>query len=221
MKKLLFVLAVSAFVFTGCGPSSEIVRSWRDPSSSASDIANGKVLVIGLIKDESSRRIVEDNLVSRLKVKATPSYSVFSERTIREAKDDELENHLAQEGYTHIIMVRLAEIEKESNFVPGTMGMGMGGMGMGGMGMRGGMGMNGFYGPGTMGMWGAGAWGTPGHYTTDKNYFFEIAVYSLDPNKLMWSGTTKTVNPGKMTKTINEIGNAVTEQMEKDGFMPK
>jgi hypothetical protein len=119
-------------------------------------------------------------------------------------------------------MVRLAEIEKESNFVPGTMGMGMGmgGMGMG-MGMRGGMGMNGFYGPGTMGMWGAGMWGTPGHYTTDKNYFFEIAVYSLTPNKLMWSGTTKTVNPGKMTKTINEIGNAVTEQMVKDGFMPK
>jgi hypothetical protein len=220
MKKLLLVLAVSAFVFAGCGPSTKIVRSWRDPAASSADIANGKVLVIGLIKDESSRRIVEDNLVSRIKVKATPSYSVFSERTIREAKDDELENHIAQDGYTHIVMVRLAEIEKESNFVPGTMGMGMpmGGMGMG---MRGGMGMNGFYGPGTMGMWGAGMWGTPGHYTTDKNYFFEIAIYSLEPNKLMWSGTTKTVNPGKMTKTINEIGNAVTQQMEKDGFLPK
>lgn len=216
MKNLLFVLAFSAFVFAGCGPSTKIVRSWREPSSSSADIANGKVLVIGLIKDESSRRIVEDNLVARLNGKGTPSYTVFSERTIREAKDDELENHLSQDGYSHILMVRLAEIEKESNFVPGTMGMG--GMGMG---MRGGMGMNGFYGPGTMGMWGAGMWGTPGHYTTDKNYFFEIAVYSLDPNKLMWSGTTKTVNPGKMTKTINEIGNAVTEQMVKDGFMPK
>jgi hypothetical protein len=220
MKKLLFVLAAVTFVMAGCGPSTEIVRSWRDPTSSAADIANGKVLVIGLIKDESSRRIVEDNLVSRLNVKSVPSYSIFTERVIREAKDDELENHLADYGYTNIIMVRLAEIEKESNFVPGTMGMGMpmGGMGMG---MRGGMGMNGFYGPGTMGMWGAGMWGTQGHYTTDKNYFFEIAVYSLNPNKLMWSGTTKSVNPGKMTKTIKEIGNAVTEQMQKDGFLPK
>jgi hypothetical protein len=214
MKKLLFVLAASAFVIAGCSPSSEIVRSWREPNSSAADIANGKVLVIGLIKDESSRRIAEDNLVARLKVKSVQSYTLFPEKVIREAKDDELENHLTQYGFTHVLMVRLAEIEKETNYIPGTMGMGMG-MGMGGMGM------NGFYGPGMNGMWGAGMWGTPGRYTNDKNYFFEVAVYSLDPNNLMWSGTTKTVNPGKMTKTISEIGDAVTKQMVKDGFLPK
>jgi hypothetical protein len=214
MKKLLFVLAVSAFVFAGCGPSTEIVRSWREPSSTAAEIANGKVLVIGLIKDEASRRVVEDKLVEKISANSVPSYTLFTERMIREAKDDVVENQLGQQGFTHIIMVRLAEIEKESNFVQGTMGMGMP---MGGMGM---WGMNGFYGPG-MGMWGAGMWGTQGYYTTDKNYFVETAVYSLEPNKLMWTATSKTVNPSKINKTIKEISDVVSAQMVKDGFKLK
>jgi hypothetical protein len=215
MKKLFYLLVASALVMASCGPSSRIVRSWRNPASTGSELANGKVLIIGLVKDESSRRIVEDNLANLIGQNAVQSYTLFSERTIRESKDDLLEQHLGEQGFTHLIMVRLTEIEKETNFVPGTMGMG--GMGMMGMG---GMGMGGFYGMGP-GMWGAGMWGTPGHYRTDKNYFMETGVYSINPGNLMWSGTTKTVNPSKMSRHINDVAKAVIREMERDGFLQK
>jgi hypothetical protein len=69
--------------------------------------------------------------------------------------------------------------------------------------------------------YGAGMYSTPGYYQEDKNYYVETAVYSINPNKLLWTATTKTVNPSQMDKTINEIADAVSEQMKKDGFYIK
>jgi hypothetical protein len=64
-------------------------------------------------------------------------------------------------------------------------------------------------------------YGSPGYYTEDKNYFVETAVYSINPNKLLWTGTTKTVNPSNMSKTIDDIAMIVTDKMKKDGFLIK
>jgi hypothetical protein len=67
--------------------------------------------------------------------------------------------------------------------------------------------------------YGASMYSSPGYYTTDKNYFVETMVYSIEPDKLLWTGTTKTVNPTKINKTINEIASVVSDKMKKDGFL--
>jgi hypothetical protein len=200
MKKLLFVLGVSAFI--GCGPSTSIEKSWHEPGATVTPSGNQKVFVIGMVKDESSRRIIEDNLVKRIKVPSVQSYTVLTEDMIKAAKEDALGELLSKGGYTHVLMVRLADVEKETSYVPGTTTGYYGGYGR-------------YYG------YGGGFYGSPGYYTTDKNYFVETAVYSITPDKLLWTGTTKTVNPTKMDKTINEIADVVTYQMQKDGFLPK
>ncbi len=200
MKNLVFVFFLIGMI--SCGPSTEIVKSWRDPGSVVSPTGNQKVLVVGLVKDESSRRIVEDNLVKRLNGKGVASYSVLTEEMVKAAKEDALNEKLAQGGFTHILMVRLADIEKETSYVPGTTTGYYGGYGR-------------YYG------YGAGMYSSPGYYTTDKNYFVETAIYSVTPDKLLWTGTTKTVNPTKMEQTINDIAVAVTDQMKKDGFLIK
>lgn len=200
MKKLFFILGVSAFV--ACGPSTEIVKSWMEPGTTITPTGSEKVLVIGLVKDEASRRIVEDNLVKRLKVKGVASYTVLSEEMVKAAKEDALEAYLKSGGFTHVLLSRLADIEKETSYVPGTTTGYYGGYGR-------------YYG------YGASMYSSPGYYQEDKNYFVETTVYSIDPNKLLWTGTTKTVNPSKMDKTINEIADAVTYQMQKEGFIKK
>ena len=40
----------------------------------------------------------------------------------------------------------------------------------------------------------------------------------IDPNKLLWIGTTKFVNPTKLEKTVNEIAYLVDDKMTNDGF---
>lgn len=199
--KFLFV----ALFFTGmiaCAPSTEIVKSWHEPGSVVSSSGSHKVLVVGMVKDESSRRIVEDNLVRRLNGKGVASYSVLTEAMLKAAQEDQLAEKLTQGGFTHVLMVRLADIEKETSYVPGTTTGYYGGYGR-------------YYG------YGAGMYTTPGYYTEDKNYFIETAVYSISPDKLLWTGTTKTVNPSKMDQTINDIAETVAAQMRKDGFLIK
>jgi len=200
MKKLLIILGFSSLI--GCGPSTEIVKSWRDPASMISETGTQKILVLGLVKDESSRRIIEDNLVKRLNGKGVASYTIITDEMVKAAKEDHLEEELAKGGFTHVLLVRLADIEKETSYVPGTTTGYYGGYGR-------------YYG------YGAGMYSTPGYYQEDKNYYVETAVYSINPNKLLWTGTTKTVNPSKMDKTINEIADVVGDKMRKDGFYIK
>jgi hypothetical protein len=200
MKKFLFILSLTGLM--ACGPSTEIVKSWHEPGSVVSASGNQKILALGLVKDESSRRIVEDNIVKRLNGKGVASYTIITAEMVKGANESALEQQLAQGGFTHILMVRLADIEKETSYVPGTTTGYYGGYGR-------------YYG------YGAGMYSTPGYYQEDKNYFVETAVYSISPNKLLWTGTTKTVNPSKMDKTITEIADVVSEQMKKDGFYIK
>jgi hypothetical protein len=200
MKNLLFVFALIGM--TACSPSTEIVKSWRDPGSVVSESSSKKILVVGLVKDEGSRRIVEDNLVKKFNGKAVASYTVLTEEMVKANKEGVLEQKLSEGGFTHILLVRLADIENETSYVPGTTTGYYGGYGR-------------YYG------YGAGMYGTPGYYTTDKNYYIETAVYSINPDKLLWTGTTKTVNPTKIEQTVNEIAQAVNDQMKKDGFLIK
>lgn len=200
MKKLLFILGLSGLV--ACGPSTEIVKSWHEPGAVVSASGNQKILVLGLVKDEASRRIVEDNLVKRLNGKGVASYTIITEEMVKAAKEDHLEEQLSKGGFTHVLLIRLADIEKETSYVPGTTTGYYGGYGR-------------FYG------YGAGMYSSPGYYQEDKNYFIESAVYSISPNKLLWTGTTKTVNPSKMDKAITEIADTMGDQMRKDGFYIK
>jgi hypothetical protein len=196
----LFLLTMIAVSLIACGPSTEIVKSWQEPNASlnVADSAN-KVLVISMVKDEGSRRVIEDQVVKRLKGTAVPSYTLLNTDVLKEASGEKLTQILQQEKFTHVILMRLADIEKETSYVPGTTSY-YGGYGR-------------YY------AYGAGAYSNAGYYTTDKNYFIETTVYSVEPDKLLWTGTTKSVNPTKIEKTVNEIADVLSEKMKKDKFI--
>ncbi|MBZ5856063.1 hypothetical protein [Flavihumibacter profundi] len=198
MKKLLAVILIGTLF--SCSPSTQIEKSWREPGSTYTKSPNNKVLVIAMVKDEAARRTIEDNIVKRIGT-AVASYSAITAEMIKSAKEDDLTNFLKQGNYTHILLMRLADVEKETSYVPGSTGGYYGGYGR-------------YYG------YGAGYYSSPGYYTTDKNYFVETTIYSVNPDKLLWTCTTKTVNPSKVEKTIDEIATAITDKMKKDGFIP-
>ena len=201
MKKLF--LAVFVIVFAAsCGPSTEIVKTWQEPGATVTPNSDNKALVIAMVKDEGSRRIIEDELVKRLNAKAVASYTLLSADMLREASQDALNQKLKEGQFSHILLMRLADVEKDTYYVPGTTTGYYGGYGM-------------YYG------YGAGMYSSPGYYNTDKNYFVETTVYTVNPSKLVWTGTTKTVNPDKVNKTVNDIADIVTDKMKADGFLLK
>jgi hypothetical protein len=199
MKQLILsVIVISALV--SCGPSTKIEKRWMEPGASINQSAANKALVIAIVKDEVSRRVIEDQLVKRLNGKGDVSYNKLSTEAMKDASGAPLNKILTDGKYTHILMMRLADVEKETNYVPGTTTAYYGGYGR-------------YYG------YGASFYSSPGYYVEDKNYFIETTVYSVSPDKLLWTGTTKTVNPSKIEKTVNDIADVVSDKMKKDGFL--
>ena len=201
MNKLL----LGAFVIitiASCGPTTQIVKTWKEPGATITASPENKTLVIGMIKDETSRRIVEDELVSRIKSKAVASYTLLSAQAISSASNEPLNNVLNEGKFTHVLMMLLTDVQDETYYVPGSTSVYYGGYGS-------------YYG------YGAAYYSDPGYYTTDHNYFVETTVYSVNPDKLLWTSTTKSVNPSKLQTAVDGVADVVTYQMKEDGFIPK
>jgi hypothetical protein len=196
-------LILSVFVVTAissCGPSTKIVKSWREPGASITRGPANKSLVIAVVKDESSRRVIEDQLVKRLQGIGIASYTMLTPDLLKEANESTLKQKLDEGKFTHVLLMRLGDVETETTYTPGTTTAYYGGYGR-------------YYG------YGASLYSTPGYYSTSKNYFVETTVYTINPDKLVWTGTTKTVNPSNIEKTVNEIADVVSAKMEKEGFL--
>ena len=195
---MLFIAVV--FVLFSCGSSTKVIKTWQEPGASVTLDNVKKALVVGFVKNETSRRIVEDQLVKRLNGKGVQSYTIFKEN-IANLDESEIDARVKQDGFDYILFTRLANVEKETTYVPGSANMGY------------------YGGYGRYYRYAAPIYYDPGYYQENKNYFIETAVYSVADNKLLWTGTTKTVNPSKLDVTINEIADAVSDKMKKDGFL--
>jgi hypothetical protein len=198
--RTLVLSAIIASYLVSCSPSTQIVKSWTEPGSKAAINESSKVFIIALVKDESSRRVIEDELVKRVKMKAVQSYTELPAEVIKKEDSKALENMLTSGGYTYVVLMRLANVENEVSYVPGTTTGFYGGYGA-------------YYG------YSSHYYSSPGYYDIDKNYTVETTVYSINPDKLVWTGMTSSVNPSNLKKTVNEIADVVTAQMKKDGFI--
>lgn len=199
MTRFLLCLAIASSLI-GCGPSTKITKSWKEPGATYKKGESGKIMVMAMVKDDVSRRVIEDQIVGRVGATATASYLLFSDDMLKTLPPEVFAEKLKKENFKYVLLMRLADVEKETSYVPGSTASYYGGYGR-------------YY------WYGASYYSTPGYYTTDKNYFVETTVYSVEPDKLLWSGTTKTVNPSKIEKTVNQIGDAVADKMRRDGFL--
>src|SRR3954452_15080809 len=107
LKKFL-PFSVMLFM-VGCSPSTKIEKTWTDPSFTPASVqAFKKVLVMGLLKDESTRRIAEDKMVAAFKnVQAIQSYSYLQPTdTVRNMVEDRLK----KDGFDGVVVMRLANV---------------------------------------------------------------------------------------------------------------
>ena len=176
----------SILLLAGCGPSTKIEKTWTDPSFTTATVQSyKKILVMGLLKDESTRRIAEDKMVAAFKnVTAVQSYSYLQPAdTLR----SEVEDKLKKDGFDGVVIMRLADVDKSVSYVPGT-------------------GYGGWYGY---------RYSSPGYYQEDKTFYVETNFYSLPETKLLWSGTTSSLNPNKLDRTIDDVINTLKGQLQK------
>ena len=198
-KQAVFLILVFIAIMSACSPRARIIISWRDPESSIDTRKINKFMVAALLKNQSVRRTVEDNMASLVPGKAIPSYQELGSDSLKE--NDAIYNQkLKAEGFDGVVVMRLVNTQTTERFIPGSY-------------------------PVTYGTWGrywSMSWTsfyTPGYYTTDKTFQVEVNVYSLRQDKLIWSATSSTVNPQGKTELFDGVSRAVYRRMKKEGFL--
>jgi len=201
--KIKFLIPLSLIgLMYACGPSTKLEKSWADPSFNASMKPFTKVLVIAPLRDQNSQRIAEDKIVSKLKkgVVGVQSYQYL------QPSDTALvlvESKLTKEGFDGIILMRLTTVEKSLTYNQGTYYGGY-------YGYRG-YGYGGYYGGGY----------APGYYSEDKTFMIETNFYRISDRKLLWSGTTSTLNPTSLEASLDEIIYTIQYELQKKGLIKK
>jgi hypothetical protein len=190
MKMKIFLQLALISLVVACSPSTKITKSWTDPSwKQGSPVPFKKVLVVAPLKDETSRRIAEDKIVANIR-KVT---AVASYNYIQPADtaQNKLDEKLNKDGFDGIIIMRLTNVNKSVSYNQGT----------------------------TYGGWYGYRYSSPGYYSEDKTFYVETNFYSIAQKKLLWSGTTASLNPTQFDQTMDEIITALRMQLVQQGLI--
>jgi hypothetical protein len=189
--KINTLLTLSMIVLMiACSPSTQITKSWTDPSWKQGDVVPfKKVLVVAPLKDDASRRIAEDKIVASMsRVTAVPSYNYITPADTVQGKLDE---KMKKDGFDGIILMRLTDVNKSVSYTQGS----------------------------SYGGWYGYRYSSPGYYSEDKTFYVETNFYAVAGNKLMWSGTTATLNPSQLDKTLDDIIVAIRTELASKGLI--
>ena len=190
MKRNLLLCLSLAGLLVACSPATQLTKSWSDPSLAPGMVKPfNKVLVIARIKDVTSNRIAEDKIVKEIKNSA--SVQSYSYLQPGDTVQAVVDARLKKDGFDGLVVMKLSEVNKTLDYQQGhTYG--------------------GFYGY---------RYGSPGSLSVDQTFYVETSIYSIQTGKLMWSGTTSTMNPTQLEQTLDEIIVAVKTELVKKGFI--
>ena len=191
MKTKLFLLSTLLTGLLFACVSTKLEKSWADPSFSLNPNPYKKVLVVAPLKDAASQRIAEDKIVKQLK--KSVGVQSYSYLTTTETDPKILQAQLLKDGFDGIILMHLTDVEKSVSYNQGTS-------------------YGGWYGYRSY---------TPGYYTENKTFLVETNMYSVKDDKLMWSGTTSSLNPTSFDKSMDEIITAIKTELQKKGILEK
>jgi hypothetical protein len=188
------MVVAAAFVLAACG-STTLTDVWKAPDTARLQFK--KVSVVAISNDITWRRTIEDELVRRIRdVQAVASYQFFADGEPRAW--EAARERLKAAGFDGLVTFRLAGIDKQQTYVPPV-----------------------YANRGVGGYWGY-AWPavySPGYTVTDTLVQVETLVYELGDDKLVWASRSRSFNPANAKDLVNEVVDAVRDEMRKQGLI--
>ncbi len=191
-----------SIILTGC-TGIKVTSVWVDPEYQGNGIEN--VFVVGISKDGGLRRIFEDEFVTLFRqegIKATASYRVLLDEELRHEK--KLDNMVKASGSDTILMTRLIDVRKETQYIPPDYIYGL---------------------PPHF----ADGWHTyynraylvsPGYMVAYDTAVLETNVYDLKTDTLIWSARADIPADDGMAKHIKNFVRAIMKQLADAGLIP-
>ena len=179
-----------AALVAGCA-STEMTSTWTDPSARGASLS--KVAVVCLTQDPGLRRMAEDTAASQLTgAQAVPSYQVLGDTSLKDR--EAVKGRLLANGFSGVLIMRLAGVTEQVTPVPGPYTT-----------------FDGYY------DWAAARACTRPDTSRRTSIVRVISnLYSLDQNKLIWSGASQTFDPASSKQFMTDVSKAVAKSLEKD-----
>jgi len=171
--------------------STSIVSEWRDPSATTAHF--GRVLVVAPSRDVAVRRSAEDELVQRIGPdRAAASYTVLADNELTDRA--RLKQRAMELGFDGLLVFRIARVQREATWVPGT-----------------------YWGP----YYAIGGWPVwdPGYVATNTVVSVETDVYNVLDDRLIWASRSRTYDPRSMRQLVDDVTTAVSKRMRKEGLL--
>jgi len=170
--------------------STEMTSTWTDPA--AKGAALSKVAVVCITKDAGLRRIAENTTASNLAgAQAIPSYQILGDTDLKDL--DTVKSKLRAAGINGVLTMRMTGVSEQVNNAIGPYGS-----------------FDTYWG------YAAGAVYAPGYLDAETVVHMVSNLYSLEQNKLLWSGVSKTFDPASAQAFMNDVSKAVAKSLEKE-----
>ncbi|MEP6609878.1 MAG: hypothetical protein ABJA83_14540 [Burkholderiaceae bacterium] len=197
------LLSAAVVALSSCATSTELNAQWINPQAS-NRFPVKSVMVMGINRDSTARRIYEDAMVAQLAargVKAVQSYKSLPQDG--PAEQQAIQAAVASVGADAVVISRTVGVSNEVRVSPGLVA-----------GPPWGFGWPGFYGY-YHGFWSAAYWMPPSVYTVQK-VLVDTRLFDAKDYVLLWSGSSTTVPTGSMQKTIEDFAHTITESLARD-----
>jgi hypothetical protein len=203
MKRLFkcATLAISAsLIFCSCTPT-KITETWKDDGYRGAPFSD--LFVIGVAKEEKTRRSFENKFVEKLKaagIQAVASSSVMEsdqkiEKTAILAAIEKLE-------IDAVLVTRLISLKEEEIRSPSTSEYGR---------------PDDYQGRYSSDY---GYAHQPAQYTTSVRVGLETKLYDAGTERLIWAATSKTANPKSNIKLFDSVIEALVQDLKKNKLLP-
>jgi hypothetical protein len=203
-RKLEIVAAVAGVLALAACSATSFNTTWKAPDARPLTFKAGdKVLAMVVSPNESTRRAAEAALAAELTARGldgVPAYAVVPAEAV--CDNDRARQLVEASGAVGVVAMRVTGEEKElSGSGPMFTGPSYGAF------------WGGWYGYG----WGAAY--SPGYLRTDTIVRVETLVYDLNQNKLVWAGSSETMNPSKAESFIRELVDEAAKEMKKQALI--
>ena len=196
------LLGAAVLLLSGCA-STAINAQWVNPQA-GNRLPVKSVMVMGINRDSTARRIYEDAMVAQLGlrgVKAVQSYKLLPDDG--PAEQQAIQAAVSQVGADAVLISRTISISNEVRVSPGYV-----------VGPPWGFGWPGFYGY-YHSYWSA-AYAFPPYVYTVQNVLVDTRLFDAKDYLLLWSGSSTTVPTSSMQQTIQDFAKTITETLGKD-----
>jgi len=183
------MVALAVVAFGSSCASTEMTSTWVDPTAKGSPLS--KIAVVALTPDPGLRRMAENTAATQMEgVQAIPSYQILGDTDL---KNRELvKAKLRAAGFDGVLVMRIAGVSEQVS-PAGPYGT-----------------FDGYY------DWAAAPVYAPGDLQTETVVRVVSNLYSLNQNKLVWSGVSETFDPANSKDFVKGVSKAVAKSMQKD-----